>query len=189
MQNYVKSGKVITLTAPRALSSGDGFLVGSFFAVANSDAASGAEVEGDLVGVFTLPKTSALQINQGDPVYWDDTLHVVNKTSSNTLIGVCETTAANPSATCRVRLNGGYYPALDASVLRSVDVTLTTAQVKALFATPVTVVAAPGAGLANVLHSVVAFLDFNTAAYDGIAAGEDFVLKYTNAAGLTLITI
>jgi hypothetical protein len=35
----------------------------------------------------------------------------------------------------------------------------------------------------------LAFLDFGTAAYDGIAAGENFVVKYTDASGATLITV
>ena len=59
---------------------------------------------------------------------------------------------------------------------------ITSAQVLALFATPQSVVAAPGAGLAIVPSKVVIHKPAGTA-YAGVAAGEDLVLKYTNAAG------
>lgn len=59
---------------------------------------------------------------------------------------------------------------------------ITSAQVLALFTTPITVVPAPGAGLAIVPTKVVVHKPAGTA-YGGVAAGEDLVLKYTNAAG------
>lgn len=62
-------------------------------------------------------------------------------------------------------------------------VTLTTAQILALNATPITLLAAPGAGLVNIVDRAIAQLDFNTAAYAGIAAGEDLAIRYTGAAG------
>lgn len=61
-------------------------------------------------------------------------------------------------------------------------VTVTSAQVLALFATPVSIIAAPGAGFATVVHRVAIHKPAGTA-YAGIAAGEDLVLKYTNASG------
>lgn len=62
-------------------------------------------------------------------------------------------------------------------------VTVTSAQLLALFATPQTIVAAPGAGLALVVNRVAIYKPAGTA-YAGIAAGEDLVLKYTNASGV-----
>lgn len=67
--------------------------------------------------------------------------------------------------------------------------TITSAQLLALFGTPQTLVAAPGAGIAIVPISARLFLDFNTTAYDGIAAGEDLVLRYTDASGAIAQTI
>jgi predicted RecA/RadA family phage recombinase len=189
MKNYVKSGNVITVTAPRAVVSGDGVLVGSLFGVAAFTAALNAEVELSMTGVFTLPKPSGLTITAGDALYWDNTLFELNKTSSGTLVAVAETGAGSSATTVRARLNSGYYPALDVSVQRTVDVTLTTAQVKALFTTPISIIAAPGAGLANVLIAAQVFLDFGTAAYDGVASNEDLAFKYTNASGDTLLTM
>jgi hypothetical protein len=60
--------------------------------------------------------------------------------------------------------------------------TITSAQVLALFATPIQIVAAPGAGLALILNRLVIYKAAGTA-YAGVAAGEDLVAKYTNAAG------
>lgn len=59
---------------------------------------------------------------------------------------------------------------------------ITTAQVLALFATPISVVPAFGAGIAIVPTKVVIHKPAGTA-YAGIAAGEDLVLKYTDASG------
>lgn len=67
--------------------------------------------------------------------------------------------------------------------------TITTAQLLALFTTPITLVAAPGAGIAIVPISARLMLDFNTTAYDGIAAGEDLALRYTDASGAIAQTI
>lgn len=61
-------------------------------------------------------------------------------------------------------------------------VTLTSAQILALNATPVAVLAAPGAGLAIVVKQALAHKPAGTA-YAGVAIGEDLALKYTNAAG------
>jgi hypothetical protein len=56
------------------------------------------------------------------------------------------------------------------------DTTLTAAQVKACFTTPIVVVSAPGAGLMVLVEDVFATLVFNSAAYACNAAGA--LLKY-----------
>jgi hypothetical protein len=69
------------------------------------------------------------------------------------------------------------------------EVTVSSAQLLALFATPQPLVAAPGAAKANILDEITLFLDFATTAYGGIAAGEDLTVKYTDASGAILATI
>ena len=109
MKNLVQSGVILTLTAPEALTSGRGVLVGSIFAVAGSDAANGATFEGQVTGVFDLPKVSAQAWTQGALIYWDNAAKNCTTTASgNTKIGVATAAAANPSATGRVRLNGAF---------------------------------------------------------------------------------
>lgn len=66
--------------------------------------------------------------------------------------------------------------------------TITSAQLLALFATPQTIVPAPGAGYANILHRLHIYKPAGTA-YAGIAAGEDLVAKYTNAAGAQVSSV
>lgn len=61
-------------------------------------------------------------------------------------------------------------------------VTVTSAQLLALNATPISIVAAPGAGLA-ILPYLILLTKAAGTAYAGIAAGEDLVLKYTNGSG------
>lgn len=65
------------------------------------------------------------------------------------------------------------------------DVTITTAQVLALFTTEIEVVAAPGAGLATILEGAMIHKPAGTA-YAGIAAGEDLSISYTDASGLAV---
>lgn len=111
MKNYVQPGNAITLTAPYAVASGDGLLVGSIFGVASADAASGETVETAVVGVFDLKKTASQAWAAGDKVYWDNTAKETTKTTtSNTLIGVAVAAVAGGAGDTigRVRLNGSF---------------------------------------------------------------------------------
>lgn len=71
---------------------------------------------------------------------------------------------------------------LDANHPTYVNVTITTAQVLALNATPITLVAAPGAGLALIFEGAVITKAAGTA-YGAIAAGDDLAVKYTDGSG------
>jgi hypothetical protein len=59
---------------------------------------------------------------------------------------------------------------------------ITSAQILALNATAISVIAAPGAGLAIIPIRMALYKPAGTA-YAGVAAGEDLVLKYTNSSG------
>ena len=103
--NFVQPGETLTLAAPADVLSGAGVLIGSIFGIAQGNALSGALVDINTQGVWTMPKVSALAIAVGDVLYFDNATKLVNKTSSgNTRIGLAVTAAANPSATVRVRL-------------------------------------------------------------------------------------
>jgi len=73
--------------------------------------------------------------------------------------------------------------------ITTVDVTVTTGQVLALNAVPKQLVAAPGAGKAIIVEDLQFMLDYNSAAYDGVAAGEDLEVRYTDGAGALVATI
>lgn len=72
---------------------------------------------------------------------------------------------------------------LDPSLDQFVNVTITSAQLLALNATPITLVAAPGANKALIFLGAMVTKAAGTA-YAGIAAGEDLAIKYTGTAGL-----
>jgi hypothetical protein len=58
--------------------------------------------------------------------------------------------------------------------------TLTSAQVLALFTTPISLVSAPGVGFAILVHRVTGGVDYNSAAY---ATNTTQEVRYTNGAG------
>lgn len=76
------------------------------------------------------------------------------------------------------------FPSIRGAQLRPLRrrVVITTAQVLALNATPITIVSAPGANLANVFEGALIRKPAGTA-YAGVAAGEDLAINYTNGAG------
>jgi hypothetical protein len=63
--------------------------------------------------------------------------------------------------------------------------TVTSAEVLALFATPIEIAPAPGAGFANIFRRAGIYKAAGTA-YAGVAAGENLVIAYTDASGLVV---
>jgi len=109
MKNYVSAGNNITVSAPAALNSGDGVLVGSLFGVASSDAAAGDQVAIVVKGVFTMPKVGSQAWTVGAKVYWDSANNrCTTVATGNTLIGVATAAVAGGAndTTGTVRLNG-----------------------------------------------------------------------------------
>jgi len=68
---------------------------------------------------------------------------------------------------------------VDPSIIRWVSGTLSAGQVKALNATPIQVIAAPGVGYFTEVVSVHWMLDFGGNAYDAAAAGDTLGLVYS----------
>jgi predicted RecA/RadA family phage recombinase len=111
MKNFIQPGEVVGVTAPAAVASGAGVLVGSLFGLATTDAASGAPVEIATRGVFDMAKVSAQAWTVGARIYWDDSTKLATTTAAsgaNKLIGVALRAADNPSATGRVLLSGAF---------------------------------------------------------------------------------
>lgn len=69
------------------------------------------------------------------------------------------------------------------------DVTVSSAELLALNAAVKELVPAPGAGFAVLVEDAQLFLDYNSAAYAGIAAGEDLALKYSDDAGAQIAAV
>jgi predicted RecA/RadA family phage recombinase len=108
MRNFVSHGDTMNFPAPYDVASGEGALIGALFGVAVAAyKANDPKAQFKTTGVITLPKTSAQAWTAGQKIYWDATNKVVTSTAtSNTLIGVAASAAANPSAAGDVRLNG-----------------------------------------------------------------------------------
>lgn len=108
MKNFLGHANDQNLTAPYAVASGAGALVGATFGVAKIAIAQGVRGPFTLVGKFELPK-DANAIGEGVRVYWDNTAKVVTATATNnTLIGVSTTAKLAGDATAHVRLNGSF---------------------------------------------------------------------------------
>jgi len=107
MKNYIQEGDVVTLTAPYAVSSGGGALVGTVFGVAVTDIANGVVGQFQREGVFDITALTTDVIAQGAKVYWDNTnKRVTGTASTNALIGAALVAKANGDTTCRVLLDG-----------------------------------------------------------------------------------
>jgi predicted RecA/RadA family phage recombinase len=102
MKNFIQEGKTIPVTAPAAVVSGEVVVVGSIVGVAAFDAASGADVEVTVDGVFELLKISSDVIAQGDKLYWDSVQAKLTKTAgtgSKPMVGVATEAAGNSVTT------------------------------------------------------------------------------------------
>ncbi len=105
MKNYIQDGCSLELIAPRNVASGEGFIVGAIFAVANSTAASGRALVGCTEGVFDLSKKTTTTFAVGDKVSWDNTAHQCDAPGTGLFpIGVAVATAGNGAAVVRVKL-------------------------------------------------------------------------------------
>jgi predicted RecA/RadA family phage recombinase len=108
MKNLLRSGTVLALVAPSALVSGQGFLVGDIFAVAATDAVSGAAVDGHVVGEFALPKQGGAGVTfaAGARVYWDAAnSRAVATPTGNRFIGLATAAAVDAATSVAVNIN------------------------------------------------------------------------------------
>ena len=106
MKNFVQPGNSINVTAPYAVSSGQGVLVGGLFGIAAIDAAISTTLEIQTEGVFDLTKEPALAIAAGVRVFWDNTNRRITATATgNFQVGIATQAALAADATVRVWLN------------------------------------------------------------------------------------
>ena len=107
-KNYVAEGCILQLTAPYAVLSGQGLLVGGLFGIAEHDAASGEQVSTGIDGVWDITKEPSLAISAGARVFWDNTNKRITTTAtSNYQVGFATVAALAADATVRVLLERG----------------------------------------------------------------------------------
>lgn len=107
MKNQVQDGDVITVTAPYAVTSGQGCQVGAaLFGIASGDAASGATLELQVEGVYDVTALSTDTIAVGDLLYWDNVNKRLTLNATATLkVGVAVAAKASGATVARILLN------------------------------------------------------------------------------------
>jgi predicted RecA/RadA family phage recombinase len=107
MRNFVQPGNAVTVPSPAAVASGEGVQIGALFGVASADAASGADVELAVAGVYDLPKEATTDTYAvGAAVEWNAAQARVAPLSTGARIGVVIAAAGATAPTARVRLDG-----------------------------------------------------------------------------------
>jgi predicted RecA/RadA family phage recombinase len=107
MKNYVAEGDLVDYTASGSpVNSGDFVFVSAYlWGFATNNIAVGATGALKTKGVFNYTKNQAEAWTVGAAVYWDNTNKVFTiAASGNTKVGVALLSAANPSATGRIKL-------------------------------------------------------------------------------------
>lgn len=110
MKNYIQDGDVITVAAPAAVVSGDFVQVGRIRGIAVTSAASGAAVELQTKGVFSIPKTGSEEFaTVGLPVYCVLSGNGVKtvttaSTTANVLVGINLATSGAVTGNLLVKL-------------------------------------------------------------------------------------
>ena len=103
MKTFIQPGASLTVTAPYAVTSGQGVLIGALFGLAAYDAAIGGTVEVQTKGVFDIAKEPALAISAGARVFWDNTNRRITTTATgNHHVGLAVLAALAADATVRV---------------------------------------------------------------------------------------
>ena len=103
MKTFIQPGDSLTVSAPYAVTSGQGVLIGALFGIAAYDAAISTTVEIQTEGVFDITKEPALAITAGARVYWDNTNRRITTTATgNYQVGIATLAALAADATVRV---------------------------------------------------------------------------------------
>lgn len=105
MKNFVSVGENVNVTAPYALTPGQGCLVGTIFGVATATVAAGANTDIRVEGEFVLDAPSTLVAAAGAVAYWNDTTRTLDTTG--TPIGNYSRAKANGDTSAYVRLEAG----------------------------------------------------------------------------------
>ena len=112
MKNFVNMGEKIVITATAAILSGGGVVTNQLFGVAENDIANAAQGVLSIEGVFRLPKNTAVAINEGDLVDWDNSVPHVSKAITPAAsdiqdFGIAMETVATAGARINVKLRPG----------------------------------------------------------------------------------
>lgn len=108
MDNFIQPGNVVEFTAPAGgVTSGVPVQIGQLVVVPAVTAAADARFNGQIVGVFTMPKATGEVWAEGAVVYFDAIEGEFTRTAAGNIQAGAAVAAANTSATTGlVRLDG-----------------------------------------------------------------------------------
>jgi len=189
MTNYIQKGDTITVavTHPTSPSSGDPVRMGDFCGVAAADESSDGKTPVVRRGVVDVSVKAVDEDGDSavalfDPIYYVDAdTPKLSKKDSGKLFGFAlETISAGSTDTINVLL-AECPPVEKSEAVQYAEVSITAAEIKALRATPKTLVAAPGSGKVLEFLGTVLMLD---AGSEVLAEDADnLAIKYTNGSG------
>ena len=106
MSRYIQVGNNLDYknTTGAAIKAGDIVDLNTRIGVAGTNIGVNEVGSVHMVGVFELPKTASLEINQGESVYYDGTS--ITKTDTDTPAGYAAYSSAASSSTVAVKLLG-----------------------------------------------------------------------------------
>lgn len=188
--NMIQAGEVLNWTngSGSAVTAGTVVPLLSRCGIAMVDIANAATGSVALEGVWTVPKATGATWSFGETLYWDAAAGKVTTTSTGNTPAGCAFAAALSGDTTGQLLLGVAQQTLAAPVDMA-TVTVSSAELLLLNTTPKTLLAAPGANKAIIMDGATLWLDYGGAAYDGIAAGEDLNIRYTDGSGQLVATI
>jgi predicted RecA/RadA family phage recombinase len=182
MQNFIQKGGTVVGTAPYAVSSGGGALIGRRFGVATDTYALSAVGEFLTEGVIDIAKDTST-FADGANVYWDNTNKVATSLTGSAYVeigtaalvlidGTVALGGASGDATVRVLLTPSSHPLimsvdLDPTVQQAKTVTLTAANIIAMNGAPVSILPAPAAGQLIIVDAILVELKPTSTAFTG----------------------
>lgn len=105
-KNFVQDGAVMDVTLSGTKAAGDLVMVTDVAAVLLQGGVSTNVVQGQIEGVFTLPKAAPLVIAQGAILYWNGTaLTNTSASGANPKVGIAFRAGASADTTIQCKLN------------------------------------------------------------------------------------
>ena len=105
-QNMIQRGEKLELTAPTGgVVSGQAYLIGSLFVVAEDTADEGDYFTGNTEGVYELPKATGYEASEGEVLYWDVADEEFNSDTANEPVAIAIETAGSAATTVKALLN------------------------------------------------------------------------------------
>jgi predicted RecA/RadA family phage recombinase len=92
MKNFVQPGNVVSISAPKAMASGEGILIGKLFGISTKATTAAGVIEMLIEGVVSMKKAAGLgAFNEGDAVTFDSVSQtiVASGTAGAHVVGLC----------------------------------------------------------------------------------------------------